>query len=44
MDRLLRSPEERRSWAETGRRRAADFTWKHAAKQPLGAYEAALMR
>jgi glycosyltransferase involved in cell wall biosynthesis len=42
MDRLLRSPEERRSWTERGRRRAADFTWKHAAERTLAAYEAAL--
>jgi glycosyltransferase involved in cell wall biosynthesis len=42
MDRLLRSAEERRTWAERGRRRAADFTWKRAAEGTLAAYEAAL--
>ncbi len=42
IDRLLRSPEERLSWVEKGRRRAADFTWKRAAERTLSAYEAAL--
>ncbi len=42
IDRLLRSPEERRSWAEKGRRRAADFTWQRAAERTLAVYEAAL--
>jgi glycosyltransferase involved in cell wall biosynthesis len=44
MDRLLRSPEERRIWAERGRRRAADFTWRRTAEGTLMAYEAALER
>lgn len=42
IDRLLRSPEERRGWAEKGRRRAADFTWKRAAERTLAVYQAAL--
>ncbi|WP_224243665.1 glycosyltransferase family 4 protein [Hyalangium gracile] len=42
VDRLLRSPEERRSWAEKGRRQAAAFTWKRAAEQTLAVYETAL--
>jgi glycosyltransferase involved in cell wall biosynthesis len=42
IDRLVRSPEERRQWAERGRRRAADFTWKRAAEQTLSVYQAAL--
>ena len=33
IDRLLRSPEERRHWAEKGRRQAEGFTWKRAAEQ-----------
>jgi len=42
MDRLMRSPEERRSWAERGRRRAAEFTWRRAAEGTLAVYGAAL--
>jgi glycosyltransferase involved in cell wall biosynthesis len=42
IDQLLRSPGERRSWAERGRRRATEFTWKRAAEQTLAAYEKAL--
>lgn len=42
IDHLLRSPGERRSWAEKGRRRAEQFTWKRAAEKTLAAYEAAL--
>ncbi|MDY7230476.1 glycosyltransferase family 4 protein [Hyalangium rubrum] len=42
IDRLLRAPEERRQWAEKGRRQAEAFTWKRAADQTLAAYEAAL--
>jgi len=38
IDRLLRSPEERRNWSEKGRRRAADFTWMRAAEQTLAVY------
>jgi glycosyltransferase involved in cell wall biosynthesis len=42
IDRLLRSPEERRHWAEKGRLQAAGFTWKRAAEKTLAVYEAAL--
>jgi glycosyltransferase involved in cell wall biosynthesis len=40
--RLLRSPEERRNWADKGQRRASDFTWQRAAQQTLAVYAAAL--
>jgi len=42
IDRLLRSPQERKHWQEKGRQRAADFTWRRAAQQTLEVYEAAL--
>jgi glycosyltransferase involved in cell wall biosynthesis len=42
IDRLLRSPEERRSWAEKGLQQAAAFTWKRAADQTCAVYEAVL--
>jgi glycosyltransferase involved in cell wall biosynthesis len=44
IDRLLRSPEERRALAERGKARAAEFTWKRTAERTLAAYEAALRR
>ncbi len=44
MDRLLRSEEERRHWSEAGKLQAERFTWAHAAKATLAAYEAALRR
>jgi glycosyltransferase involved in cell wall biosynthesis len=40
--RLLRSKEERWAWAEKGRARAAQFTWKRTAQCTLEAYAAAL--
>ncbi|MCP3057770.1 glycosyltransferase family 4 protein [Myxococcus sp. K38C18041901] len=42
--RLLCSPEERKAFAERGRARAAEFTWKRTADGTLAAYEAALRR
>ncbi|WP_223754167.1 glycosyltransferase family 1 protein [Myxococcus sp. RHSTA-1-4] len=44
IDRLLRSPEERRALAERGKARAAEYTWKRTAERTLAAYEAALRR
>lgn len=44
IDRLLKSPDERRALAEKGRARAARFTWKRTAEATLAAYEAALRR
>jgi hypothetical protein len=38
----MRSPEERRIWAERGRCRTADFAWRRAAEGTLAAYETAL--
>jgi glycosyltransferase involved in cell wall biosynthesis len=42
VDRLLRSPEDRRSWAEKGRRRAEAFSWRRAAEQTHAVYSSAL--
>ncbi|WP_343073252.1 glycosyltransferase family 4 protein [Pyxidicoccus fallax] len=44
IDRLLRSPEERRALAARGKARASEFTWKRTAERTLAAYEAALRR
>ncbi|MET0406087.1 MAG: glycosyltransferase family 1 protein [Cystobacter sp.] len=38
MDRLLRSEDERRHWAERGARHAAAFTWARCADETLAAY------
>ncbi|MFY0579379.1 glycosyltransferase family 4 protein [Cystobacter fuscus] len=38
MDRLLRSEEERRHWAQAGARHAAAFTWARCAEETLAAY------
>jgi glycosyltransferase involved in cell wall biosynthesis len=40
--RLLQSPEERRWWAEAGRRRASELTWQRTAQKTIEAYHAAL--
>ncbi|HET9451198.1 MAG TPA: glycosyltransferase family 1 protein [Aggregicoccus sp.] len=42
LTRLLHSKEERWAWAEKGRARAAQFTWKRTAGCTLEAYRAAL--
>ncbi len=44
IDRLLRSPDERRALADKGKARAAEFTWKRTAEGTLAVYEAALRR
>ena len=41
LERLLRSPDERAELAERGRRRAAEFSWRHAAETLLGEIELA---
>ncbi|QAT83732.1 group 1 glycosyl transferase [Corallococcus coralloides] len=42
IDRLLRSPEERRALSEAGQRQAAKFTWARTAEGTRAAYDAAL--
>jgi glycosyltransferase involved in cell wall biosynthesis len=44
IDRLLRSPDERRALAEKGRQRAAAYTWKRTAEETLAVYESVLAR
>ncbi|MCP3098726.1 glycosyltransferase family 4 protein [Myxococcus sp. K15C18031901] len=44
LDRLMRSPEERRALSAKGRARAGAFTWERTAEGTLAIYEAALRR
>lgn len=44
IERLLKSPAEREALADAGRRRAAVFTWRSAARQTIQVYRSALER
>ncbi len=42
LDGLLKSPEQRRTWAGAGKERSAQFTWTETARQTIQVYRSAL--